>query len=73
MKPSGRRLLLAGAAAGVLALTATRVAPLNAERERLKLLAAPIPESARPSMMLTPMLALGRAVIDAVRSSLPGA
>lgn len=61
MKPKGKRWVLAGIAAGVLALSATRVAPLNAERERLKLLAAPIPESARPSMMLTPMLALGRA------------
>jgi len=61
MKPKGRRWLLAAAAAGVLAASATRVAPLNSERERHKLLAAPIPESARPSMMLTPMLALGRA------------
>jgi len=61
MKPKTRRWLLAAAAAGVLAMSATRIAPLNAERERLKLLAAPIPESARPSMMLTPMLALGRA------------
>ncbi len=61
MKPKSRRLLLAGIALGALVLSSTRVAPLNAERERLKLLAAPIPESARPSMMLTPMLALGRA------------
>lgn len=61
MKPWGRRWVLAGIAVGVFALSSTRVAPLNTERDRHKLLAAPIPESARPSMMLTPMLALGRA------------
>ena len=61
MKPSVRRWCFALLAVVLLAGAATRVSPLNRERERLRLLAAPIPETARPSMMLTPMLALGRA------------
>ncbi|MFQ5424125.1 MAG: hypothetical protein ACE5F9_09100 [Phycisphaerae bacterium] len=61
MRPSTRRWLFAALAGGIAALASSRLAPLNAQRESLHLAAAPLPQSAEPSMMLKPMLALGRA------------
>lgn len=61
MRPTTRRWLFTLSAILIAGLAATRVGPLNAKRTECRLNAAPLPESAEPSMMLRPLLALGRA------------
>ncbi|MCZ6683725.1 MAG: hypothetical protein O7B26_11140 [Planctomycetota bacterium] len=61
MRPTTRRWLFMLSAILIIGLAASRVAPLNAKRTECRLNAAPLPESAKPSMMLRPLLALGRA------------
>jgi hypothetical protein len=61
MRPSTRKWLLTAFSAAVFYAASTRVGPLNALRKEQNLTLAALPEKTQPSMLLTPLLAVGRA------------
>lgn len=61
MRPSTRKWLLALLAVAVFYAASTRLEPINAFRKEHHLILPDLPESVRPSMLLTPLLAVGRA------------
>jgi len=61
MRPGTRKWLFLLAALGVLFLASTRIEPLWALREENDLVLPPLPEEMAPSMLYSPLLALGRA------------
>lgn len=61
MRPSTTKWLLVLLAIAVGAGASWQAGPVNAAREKNDLLMPPAPDTVRPSMLLTPMLALGRA------------
>lgn len=61
MRPGTRKWILILMAAGVCAGAAALAGPINAMRAEQKLILPPAPQTVRPSMLLTPLLALGRA------------
>jgi len=61
MRPGIRKWVFAVSAVAFLIGAGSRLEPLNARREHANLVLPTLPESARPSMLLTPMLAVGRA------------
>jgi len=61
VRPGTRRWLLMGTGVVLLAAASTRVPPINEQRVRDGLVAAALPESAQPGMMVGPLLAVGRA------------
>ena len=63
MRPSTRRWIFAAVSAILLCIASTRLGPLNAQRAESKLVMPPLPNTVRPSMLLSPLLALGRAPI----------
>ncbi len=66
MHPSTRKWVFALAALGLLCAASSRVAPLDVQRESHKLVLPPLPEGiAQPSMLLRPLLAVGRAPVVA--------
>lgn len=61
MRPSSRKWLSAFLAVILLVAAAAQVAPLDALRKKHQLIMPPLPQTVRPSMFLSPLLALGRA------------
>lgn len=61
MRPGIRKWIFAVSAAAVFVGAAMLVAPLNARRQEANLILPSLPENVRPSMLLTPLLAVGRA------------
>ena len=61
MRPSTRKWLLIVLSLGVLSAAAERLGPLNRLREEHHLVLPPLPKEMAPSMLYTPLLALGRA------------
>ncbi len=61
MRPGIRKWLFVVLAAAVFAGAASRVEPLHSRRKEANLVLPALPESVRPSMLLTPLLAVGRA------------
>lgn len=63
MRPGVRALLFFMAFVGLLTGAGAWVGPLNAARVQNQLVAAEIPDSAQPGMMLGPLMAVGRALV----------
>lgn len=61
MRPATRKWLFALLGLAMIAVASTRIAPLNKAREKNNLVLPPLPETVQPSMLLTPLLAVGRA------------
>ncbi|HVP13721.1 MAG TPA: hypothetical protein VMV94_21275 [Phycisphaerae bacterium] len=61
MRPSTRKWILLAAAAAVFYAASTQVRPLDDLRTGENLALPALPEKAQPSMLLTPLLAVGRA------------
>ncbi len=61
MRPASRKWLLLLLAVAVGASAAWTVGPVNTMRESRGLIMPPLPDTVRPSMLLSPLLALGRA------------
>lgn len=61
MRPSTKKWLLALLSLAVLFAATTRIEPLAAQRKAYQLSLPPLPDEMAPSMLYTPMLALGRA------------
>ncbi|HKQ46796.1 MAG TPA: hypothetical protein VJZ71_01865 [Phycisphaerae bacterium] len=61
MRPSSRKWLAALLSLGLLVAAGAQVGPLDALRKKHQLIMPPLPETVRPSMFLSPLLALGRA------------
>lgn len=61
MRPSIRKWLFAAMGIVVLFVASQRVAPVNEMRDAYELSAPPLPKTVRPSMLLNPLLAVGRA------------
>jgi hypothetical protein len=61
MRPLSRKWLAAALAVLLLVAAGAQVAPLDALRKKHQLIMPPLPKTIRPSMFLSPLLALGRA------------
>lgn len=61
MRPSTRKWLYAFLSLVLLVCAGLQVAPLDALRKKHQLVMPPLPKTVRPSMFLSPLLALGRA------------
>jgi len=61
MRPATRKWLFALLGVAMVAIASTRIAPLNEARQKNNLVLPPLPETVQPSMLLTPLLAVGRA------------
>ncbi len=61
MRPSTRKWLFALVAGVLLVAAGLQVGPLDAQRKKYQLVMPPLPKTIRPSMFLSPLLALGRA------------
>ncbi|MBN2560594.1 MAG: hypothetical protein JXQ75_06660 [Phycisphaerae bacterium] len=61
MRPSTRKWLFVLLAGVLLLAASSRVGPLYDQREEHQLVLPPLPDTVRPSMLLSPLLAVGRA------------
>lgn len=61
MRPSTRKWFSVFLAVALLVGAGVQVAPLDRQRKEHKLVLPPLPKTVRPSMFLSPLLALGRA------------
>lgn len=63
MRPGTKKWLFGAGGAATIALSSLLIGPLNAQRAMYQLSQPPVPREVQPSLLLTPLLALGRAVI----------
>ncbi|QOJ03335.1 MAG: hypothetical protein HRU71_07465 [Planctomycetia bacterium] len=63
MRPGTRKWLFGAGGVATIALSSLLIGPLNAQRAMHQLSQPPVPREVQPSLLLTPLLALGRAVI----------